>query len=377
MADINIANLDAATSLADADFFHVSKSGLDKKITVANAYTSLVKLTGDQTIAGVKTFSSFPITPSSAPTTDYQVANRKFVVDTVGTGYSRYEVTGNYTITDSDGYTDIFITTGSSDRTVLMPTLADNLNRRIRVFNAGGFRGTATSGGANTLTDTGSGWTVNEWTSMQAWILKGTGAGQVRNVASNTSEILTVSNNWDTNPDSTSIYVIVGKKVTVDGEGTELLNGELTRDITGYGNSLDLFGMSAEWKGHGLFYPVGVENTVYCGGGKYLFTADNELDYDSSIADTTTVTVKELLKNTVCINVKLFIDNAANTTILTVKRASGDTIEYSYSAYQTGSSRSIHNDNIDLLTSGNSFYVVNVDASNGVTFRVYGYEVKL
>lgn len=40
-----------------------------------------VKLTGNQTIAGIKTFSSFPITPSLAPTTDYQVANKKYVDD--------------------------------------------------------------------------------------------------------------------------------------------------------------------------------------------------------------------------------------------------------------------------------------------------------
>ena len=37
--------------------------------------------TGDETIAGVKTFSSFPVTPSSAPTTDYQAANKKYVDD--------------------------------------------------------------------------------------------------------------------------------------------------------------------------------------------------------------------------------------------------------------------------------------------------------
>ena len=40
-----------------------------------------VKLTGNQTVAGIKTFSSFPVTPSSAPTTDYQVANKKYVDD--------------------------------------------------------------------------------------------------------------------------------------------------------------------------------------------------------------------------------------------------------------------------------------------------------
>lgn len=48
--------------------------GVNGNITASN----LVYLTGDQTVAGTKTFSSFPITPSSAPTTDYQVANKKY-----------------------------------------------------------------------------------------------------------------------------------------------------------------------------------------------------------------------------------------------------------------------------------------------------------
>ena len=34
-----------------------------------------------QTIAGAKTFTEFPITPTSEPTTDYQVANKKYVDD--------------------------------------------------------------------------------------------------------------------------------------------------------------------------------------------------------------------------------------------------------------------------------------------------------
>ena len=45
-----------------------------------------VNLTGDETVAGVKTFSSFPITPGSAPTTDYQTANKKYVDDNIGGG---------------------------------------------------------------------------------------------------------------------------------------------------------------------------------------------------------------------------------------------------------------------------------------------------
>ena len=43
-----------------------------------------VKLSGDQTIDGIKTFTSFPITPSSNPTNDYQVANKKYVDSKIG-----------------------------------------------------------------------------------------------------------------------------------------------------------------------------------------------------------------------------------------------------------------------------------------------------
>jgi hypothetical protein len=68
-----------------------------------------VKLTGDQTIAGVKTFSSFPVTPSSAPTTDYQVANKKFVDDQIATKASVAVLTGTIshggTIPLPSGYT--------------------------------------------------------------------------------------------------------------------------------------------------------------------------------------------------------------------------------------------------------------------------------
>jgi len=40
---------------------------------------NFVDLTTAQSVAWIKTFSVFPVTPSSAPTTDYQVANKKYV----------------------------------------------------------------------------------------------------------------------------------------------------------------------------------------------------------------------------------------------------------------------------------------------------------
>ncbi len=44
---------------------------------------AFVDKTSAQTVAGVKTFSDFPVTPSSAPTSDYEVANKKYVDDSV------------------------------------------------------------------------------------------------------------------------------------------------------------------------------------------------------------------------------------------------------------------------------------------------------
>lgn len=43
-------------------------------------------LVADNTFTGLNTFSQFPITPSSAPTTNYQVANKKYVDDTAIAG---------------------------------------------------------------------------------------------------------------------------------------------------------------------------------------------------------------------------------------------------------------------------------------------------
>ena len=53
-------------------------------IAAAGAAQKGVVTTAAQTLAGVKTFSSFPVTPSAAPTTDYQVANKKYVDDNAG-----------------------------------------------------------------------------------------------------------------------------------------------------------------------------------------------------------------------------------------------------------------------------------------------------
>lgn len=78
-------------------------------------------------------------------------------------------------------------------------------------FNVSTDSGTATAGGAATLTDGAKAWGVNQWTGYRISITAGTGKGQVRNITSNTATVITVSVNWDTNPDATSQYSITGR----------------------------------------------------------------------------------------------------------------------------------------------------------------------
>lgn len=58
-----------------------------------------------------------------------------------------------------------------------------------------------------TLTS-GAKWTVNQWTGGVITIVAGTGAGQVRTIASNTALTLTVDTAWGVTPDATSEYII-------------------------------------------------------------------------------------------------------------------------------------------------------------------------
>lgn len=69
--------------------------------------------------------------------------------------------------------------------------------------------GTTSAAAATTLTDGTMTWPVNGWANAQVRIKSGTGAGQVRSIASNTATTLTVAA-WTVAPDATSVYVIEG-----------------------------------------------------------------------------------------------------------------------------------------------------------------------
>jgi hypothetical protein len=73
------------------------------------------------------------------------------------------------------------------------------------------YAGTATAGGATTLTDSSQTWTTNALTGYEVEIVEGTGAGQIRTIASNTGTVLTVTDSWSTNPASGSKYAVRGQ----------------------------------------------------------------------------------------------------------------------------------------------------------------------
>lgn len=72
--------------------------------------------------------------------------------------------------------------------------------------------GTATAGGVSTLTNSAKNWATNQFANAQVRIVSGTGAGQIRTIASNTATELTLSTSWTTTPDSTSVYSIEGNQ---------------------------------------------------------------------------------------------------------------------------------------------------------------------
>ena len=86
-----------------------------------------------------------------------------------------------------------------------------SINEIAGEFNTGIKSGTISSGGSDTATleATYTG-TLNQFQNNMIFIYEGTGVGQSRTIASSTAAkptVLTVDDNWGTNPDNTSKYI--------------------------------------------------------------------------------------------------------------------------------------------------------------------------
>jgi len=134
-------------------------------------------------------------------TTQYQVFSGSLWFMNAGTaavGFSVYD----------------FATNAWTARSVTnLPTAWATAAKLISTIGSVSTIATGTSTGSNTTTtlnNTGKAWATNMWANYQVRITSGTGKGQIRTVASNTSTALTVSAAWTVTPDATSVYSIEG-----------------------------------------------------------------------------------------------------------------------------------------------------------------------
>lgn len=94
-------------------------------------------------------------------------------------------------------------TLGTDAKLISTPSIIDGAAKTFAT-------GTATDGATSTLTNSAKDWATNQWANFQVRITDGTGAGQIRSIASNTGTALTTSSAWATTPDATSQYAIEG-----------------------------------------------------------------------------------------------------------------------------------------------------------------------
>ncbi|SMC80444.1 collagen-like protein [Papillibacter cinnamivorans] len=86
--------------------------------------SGVVHNTGNETVSGVKTFSSFPVTPSAAPTNDYDAANKKYVDDQVAGAGSGFEIGDIFTTMRTDLGSEWLLCNGGEINLSTYPSLA-------------------------------------------------------------------------------------------------------------------------------------------------------------------------------------------------------------------------------------------------------------
>lgn len=157
--------------------------------------------------------------------------------------------------------------------------------------------GTATAGAASTLTNSAKNWTVNQWANYQVRITAGTGAGQIRTIASNTATALTVGSAWTTAPDATSVYAIEGNDDFIYYMGNAAVglirysisaNTWTTLTPTAARAGAPGAGMSAHWVWGATGNDWTAENTIRNGQRIYSFRGGGGavLDYYDIAANT-------------------------------------------------------------------------------------------
>lgn len=152
----------------------------------------------------VITFSGAAESVAFDATSQYRIKAPVFYVLGAGTlaagSFRKYDFATNTWTTLA--ITGLPATIATDGRLISTPAWIDNGFKSFAT-------GTATAVTATTLTNSAKSWATNQWTNSQVRITAGTGAGQIRSVANNSGNALTVAT-WTINPDATSQYSIEG-----------------------------------------------------------------------------------------------------------------------------------------------------------------------
>ena len=193
--DVNsaVSNISGLVVGAEIEFLSGTAANLGQRRTI----------TGIEILGGTGTTRIiFNAAPSAVVNTDtFRISSGSFFVLATGTlasgSFKRWDIAtavwSNLTITGLPA-------TWGTDGRMVTPALIDTY------YDSG----TATAGGATSLTDSGKAWTADQWINSQVRITGGTGIGQIRRITDNDGTVLTVASAWTTNPDATSTYKIEG-----------------------------------------------------------------------------------------------------------------------------------------------------------------------
>jgi len=147
--------------------------------------------------------------------------------------------------------------------------------------------GIATSSTATTLVDTSKDWENDVWLGDIVVIIAGTGKGQVRTISSNTSDTLTVSSAWTTNPDTTSEYIILtSATVEAISEVNKTTSQELTSQAIAASSSQNVdITIPAGKSGAAVTLKAAYDAAATSGATINVFYSPDGTNYDTNTDD--------------------------------------------------------------------------------------------
>ena len=210
-----------------ADTWYV-KPALTNMIAAGASDLSLERMTENSTIWTIGTSSTAGTVTTLTDSTQSWTTNQ-------WSGYNLYIYSGT-----GLGQTAAITSNTATTLTFSTVSVAPDATSQYEIL--GYDVGIATGATYNTISDSTNSWTTNQYANFGVRILYGTGAGQMRQIQSNTATALTLYVGWNIMPDTTSVYSIQGDSDTMYfawGGSSEIFKFRLGIDTLTHGRILD------------------------------------------------------------------------------------------------------------------------------------------